>query len=339
MEIKLQFSGNASLKNQAVHQIIVGATKSLRAFVEIYRESTPDAIKRYFRKHGDPEAGEIPEEVFLEHLDSILSNIDVDALLKIDRDVGHLGSKTPVEKYWASIEFLAVLVQDMKQHISAYNTYTDAMLETLRDNLKSYIGDLTYSLACNAFDPYTNIDVIETAEPVVCDQLLSEALAELYPGDVNAVVTYANELANLQEEFATSAPISDLDPDAWKEMTESCTQDISMQLADYGKYITSLDVRAFKSGYLEMDANFIDMLVARKNCVSFMGNVIPNTWASFVKLIPEELFNDFYDVELSIPQDIVKISVDGGKLDTELFSNLVDSLRNGGNSGGYTTVF
>lgn len=339
MEIKLQFSGNANLKNQAVHQIIVGATKCLRAFVEIYREATPEAIQRYFRENGDPEAGEIPDELFLEHLDSILGDIDVEALLKIDRDVGHLGSKTPVEKYWASIEFLAVLVQDIKQHISAYNTYTADALDTLRDNLKSYIGDLTYSLACNAFDPYTNVDAIETAEPIVCDQLLTDALAELYPGDANAVVTYANELANLQEEFATSAPISDLDPDAWKEMTESCTPDISIQLSDYGKYITSLDVRAFKSGYIEMDANFIDILVARKNCVSFMGNVIPNTWANFVKLIPEELFDTFYDIELNIPQDLVKISVDGGKLDMVLFKALLEDLSNGGNGSGYTSVF
>lgn len=339
MEIKLQFSGNVNLRSQAIHDIIVGATKCLRAFVEIYREATPEAIQKYFKENGDAEAGEIPEELFLEHLDSILSNIDVDKLVKIDRDIGHLGSKTPVEKYWASMEFLAVLVQDMKQHISAYNTYTDTMLETLRDNLKSYIGDLTYSLACNAFDPYTNVDVIETEEPIVCDQMLSEALAELYPGDSNAVVSYANELANLQEEFATSAPISDLDPDAWKEMTESCTPDISMQLADYGKYITSLDVRAFKSGYLEMDANFIDTLISRKNCVQFMGNVIPNTWANFVKLIPEELFDVFYDVELSIPQDLVKISVDGGKLDMTLFNNLVRELHNGGTGNGYTSVF
>lgn len=339
MEIKLQYSGSANLKLQAVHQIIVGATKCLRAFVEIYREANPEAIKRYFKENGDPEAGEIPEELFLEHLDAILSEIDVDTLLKIDRDIGHLGSKTPVEKYWATIEFLAVLVQDMKQHISAYNTYTDAMLETLRDNLKSYIGDLAYSLACNAFDPYTNIDVLETSEPIICDQMLTDALAELYPGDANAVVTYANELANLQEEFATSAPISDLDPSSWQEMLESTTPDISMQLSDYGRYITSLDVRAFKSGYLEIDADFIDMLIARKNCVQFMGNVIPNTWASFVKLIPDELFNDFYEVELFIPQDLVKISVDGGKLDTFLFNKLVEDYRNGGIADGYTAVF
>lgn len=340
MEIKLQFSGNAAMRNQAVHKIIVGSMNCLRAFIEIYRAATPEAIQAYFAKHGSVEDEEIPEELFLEHVDSILSNIDISELLRIDRDIGHLGTKTPVEKYWAAVEFLDVQVQDLKQHIMAYNVYTTNMLAILRSNLKDYIGDLAYALACNAFDPYTNIDVLETDEEIVCDQLLADALATLYPGDKNAVMSFAKELADIQEEFTTSAPIEDLNPSAWEAMSSSCTPDVRIQLSDYGKYITSLDARAFAIGCLSIDENFLDVLRARKNCVEFMGNVIPNAWTSFVKLIPESMFGDFYELELKINQEEVKDCVESGSMPDNFFDDVRKRLDlAGGADNDYTSIF
>lgn len=328
MEIKLQYSGSEVNRDQTIYQILTGAMQSLRAFVEIYRASTPEAIKSYFEECGDASIGEIADELFLDRLDIILKDIDIEKLYRIDKNVGHLGSKAPVEKYWLSIEYFSALVESIKQHIWAYEVYTPADLAELHNGLKDYIGNLTYALACNAFTPYTNIDILETDEQIICDQQLILALATLYPNDENAIVSFAKELADLQDEFTISAPIGDLDPIAWEQMVSSCTPDISMQLADYDKYITSLDIRAFSSGFLTMDENFIDLLIERKSSVTFMGNVIPNAWANFVKLVPDKSIADFYETELYINQEEVQESLENKKLPRNFFAEVKKRIKN-----------
>lgn len=341
MEIKLQYSGSDVNRDQTIYQILTGAMQSLRAFVEIYRASKPEAIKSYFEEYGDATIGEIPDELFLDRLDNILKDIDIEELYRIDKNVGHLGSKSPVEKYWLSIEYFTALVESIKQHILAYEVYTPADLAELHNGLKDYIGNLTYALACNAFTPYTNIDILETDEPIVCDQQLTLSLAVLYPNDKNAIISFAKELADLQDEFIISAPIGDLDPIAWEQMISSCTPDISMQLADYDKYITSLDIRAFSIGFLSMDENFIDLLIERKSDVTFMGNVMPNAWANFVKLVPDKAIADFYETELYITQEEVQESLENMHLSKDFFTIVKKRMANsgGGDIYGSTRVF
>lgn len=349
MEIKLNFSGNAEQRNAVSTDIVVKTTKAIRALVRIYEMATPESMQKYFDANGDPDFDESPDELFLSFLEEILAQQDFSELSFIFEFRGHLGTKAAVNKYWVASSRLAEYDKLLRIHARGV-VFTASELQELRDGLRDCIGDLTYAMACDAFessDPSgiissSNIDVLnaaENGEEIRVDHVLLAALDELFPGDKNAIITYAKYLADLQQQFPVSAPIENIDPEGWEEMYSSCNPDIAITLTDYQEYITSLDILAFKSGFLAVDEEFVDRLERRKISETFVGNIVPNIWMQFIKLIDNRYYIDFYDLEFDLTEEEVKEAVTAKCISDSFFNDVRERLKSGGFSSGQTSIF
>ncbi len=349
MEIKLNFSGNAEQRNAVSADIVVKTTRAIRALVAIYDMATPESMQKYFDENGDPDFDESPDELFLSYLEEILNQNNFSELSFIYEFRGHLGRGTAVNKYWVASSRLEEYDKLMRVHAHGV-VFTASELQELRNGLRDCIGDLAYAMACDAFESSdstgiissNNIDVLNAAqagEEIRVDHVLLTALDELFPGDKNAILTYAEYLADIQQKFPVSAPIENIDPEGWEEMYSSCNPDIAIALTDYQEYITSLDIRAFKSGFLSVDEEYVDRLEHRKAQDSFVGNVIPNTWMQFAKMIADKHFIDFYDLELDLTQEEVKEAVAAGCISDTFFADVRERIKRGGFSSGSTSIF
>lgn len=349
MEIKLNFSGNAEQRGAVSTDIVVKTTKAIRALIGIYDMATPESMQKYFDENGDPDFDESPDELFLSYLEEVLDQNNFSELSFIFEFRGHLGRGTAVNKYWVASSRLAEY--DKLMHVHARGVvFTASELQELRNGLRDCIGDLAYAMACDAFESSdasgiissNNIDILNAArdgEEIRVDHALLIALDELFPGDKNAIITYAKYLADIQQKFPVSAPIENLDPEGWEELCSSCNPDVAILLADYQEYITSLDIQAARQGFLAVNEDYVDRLERRKLQNSFVGNTIPNTWMQFVRLVTDKQYSDFYDLEFSLTDEEVKEAVAANCISDTFFGDVRERLKSGGFDSGSTDIF
>lgn len=297
---------------------------------------------------GDPSAcvtpdleamGVPPEECLVLALDDKVTALNLECLYEAC-DQGYFGHGTAVKKYIVAFHNLNLIITNIKRKAQFMETFDADEMYNLKNSIYIALGNLIYAYGKILFMDNTPSDILAAPEEYTYSQDIQAFLAAPPKMTAEAV---AQTLVLLQARYTTTIPLFENDIDAWRDIVKTLDPSLVDMLVDYGEYITVLDVKAIRQGCLIVNENFVELIRERAEDTNYIANLLPDGWARFVKMIPDNEVYFFLVNEFRITPELIEVALRDGELTPEYLKTLhqhFDSLGTRANpEAGKTNVF